>query len=368
MKTILICGMKNIVGGCENYLLLMHKYLYKNLKFIFLIEETDNFIYKDIILKNNGEVVFLPQKRILKQYIEKFRQTLRNYKKETNTVYVNVNTISFDIIPIKIAIAEGYTVVTHSHNAPLTRQVKGIYYKTRHLILQNIGLARLKHSKVERLAVSQRAGDFLYRGMPYKIVSPGIEVLKFRFNEQVRNSIRNQYRLQDAVVLGFVGRLAIVKNPLFLIDVLQSTKQRIFNVKLLIVGDGDLMSEIMKKAVKMGLADDVIFSGMVSNVNEYYQAMDVLLAPSFSEGMPLGIIEAQSAGVPCVCAKGNFPETVDVTGIVHFCDLESGGSGWSNVVENILSGTVDRTGMNDTVGKTDFNIENASKKLLDILC
>lgn len=366
MRTVLVYGLTNVIGGIENYLMLMQKYLYNDLSFVFLVEEVDKLIYEDAITSNNGKVEYLPDRHKFQEYNEKFHEILKKYKARTNTLYVNISHISFDIIPIKIGQSEGYRVVTHSHGAG-QEPIKKLRYRIRHTVLRFVGNIRLKYADVERLAVSKRAGDFLYHGRPYKIVAPGIEVSRFIFNKEKRNEFRARFGLSNNVVLGFVGRIVAVKNPLFLIDILQATKRRIQNVKLLIVGDGDLKEEMMDKASLMGLEKDIVFAGEVTNVQDYYQAMDVLIAPSFSEGMPLGIMEAQSAGVPCICAKGNFPETIDVTGIVHFCSLGDGAEAWSNKVQDIYSMDIDRFAMNETVKKSSLNIENAAKKLLEVL-
>ena len=367
MKTVIVYGLKNVVGGIENYLINMHKYLHNDLNFVFFVEETESFIYDRVIRENGGEVVFLPERHNISEYTKSFRKLLRDYSKTTNKIYINVGHISFDIIPIRISLSEGYEVITHSHSA-MQEPIKQLSYRVRQKILRSIGTYRLNHlNSIERLAVSKRSGDFLYHRKPYKIVPPGIEVEKFIYNEQKRKEVRNKYGLSDSIVLGFVGRLVAVKNPLFLIDVLCGVQHRIPNAKLLIVGDGELKDDIKDKATDKGVTNDIIFAGETNTVEDFYQAMDVLVAPSLSEGMPLNIMEAQSSGVPCICSKNNFPEAIDVTGLVRFCSLESGVMEWCNALCELVNNRIDRCAINDLVKDSDYNIINASKKLLDVL-
>ena len=65
---------------------------------------------------------------------------------------------------------------------------------------------------------------------------------------------------------------------------------------LLLVGDGPLKKELINIASQNGILSKIIFAGMVSNVNDYLQAMDAFIFPSFFEGLPLSVVEAQAAG------------------------------------------------------------------------
>lgn len=366
MKTILVYGLKNVVGGIENYLMLMQKYLHKDLTFTFLVEEAQPFIYDQTIHEYGGEVVYLPERHKLKEYIQSYKDILRHYKRQTDTLYVNVGHISFDIIPIKMALREGYRVITHSHNA-MQEPIKKWSYKIRQDILRFLGMYQLKHLKVQRLAVSQQAGEFLYQGKPYQLVTPGIEVHKFAYDVRIRNALRKRYGIEESVVLGFVGRLVSVKNPLFLIDILKATKSLIPNVKLMVVGDGELKEDMVHKAELLGITEDILYTGEVHNVWNLLQVMDLLLAPSLNEGLGLFVIEAQCAGLPCICAKGAFPEAINVTENVHFCNLSLGEEIWGGQIKNVLSLKNDRASKHIMVEKSIFNIEYASKKLLEMI-
>ena len=160
---------------------MMHKYLHNELKFIFIVEEANTFIYSKQIEENDGEIVFLPERHKFWAYREKLEEVLKGYKGQSNIFYANVGHISFDIIPIKMALSEGYRVVTHSHSA-MQEPIKYFRYRLRQDILRSVAMLRLRNSEVERLAVSERAGNYLYRGKPFRIVTPGIEVERFKYN------------------------------------------------------------------------------------------------------------------------------------------------------------------------------------------
>ena len=372
MKTILVYGLKNMIGGAETYLLSMQHQLIDEIKFVFVVEQTgdfsctNGFIHSEQVIANGGEIEYLPERHNFKEYIKSYKLVLNNYKRYTDTLYVNVAHISFDIIPIIIAIKEGYKVVTHSHNA-MQEPIKNIVYKIRQRVFHKIAVLKLRHMNVVRLAVSQRAGDYLYCDKSYTEVSPGIDVERFVYDESVRNRLRLRLNVTNNVVLGFVGRLVPVKNPLFLVDILCEIKRSVPTAKLLIVGDGDLREAMESKIKSKLLENDVVFVGAVNNVYDYYCAMDALLLPSLSEGLPFVTLEAQCVGVPCVCAKDNIPKAVDVTGCVRFCSLESGAVQWCTEITEVLSIHPNRKRMNLAVHDSDYNIKNVAKKLLGIL-
>lgn len=369
MKTVIVYGMNNVVGGIESYLLNLYRCIYKNIKFVFFVEnvtDRNSFIYKDEIEQHGGSYEFLPDHHRVKEYIKQFKKLLKKYKDECEIIYVNFNNIAFDIVPINIAMRQKYKIITHSHNA-MQEPIRNWKYRTRNNILRNVGIWRLSRLKVERLAVSKSAGEYLYAKRAFKVFFPGIDTNKYSFNEKMRKDVRESLALHEAIVVGFVGRIVAVKNPLFLIDILKEMNRASLNAKLLIVGDGIMKDELSDLAKSSGFEKNIIFVGVVKNVQDYLQAMDVLVAPSLSEGMPLAVAEAQSIGVPCICAKKNIPKKVDVTGSVVFCELENGGKGWSSAIQKILVKGVDREAMNLAVKKSTLNIENASMNFLKIV-
>ena len=369
MKTVIVYGMNNNIGGIESYLLNIYKYIKEQVKFVFLVEDIakgSSFIHEEAIRNLGGEYRFIPEHHQFKEYTRRLQLLLREFKGSANTIYFNVNYIAFDIIPIRIALFENYRVIVHSHNTML-EPIKDIRYRMSAKIRTVIGMARLKSLSVERIAITKEAGKYLFRGRPFDIVSPGVEVNRFVFSKESRDQMRKRYKVQDAIVLGFVGRIMSVKNPLFLLDILKDMKSRNMDVKLLVVGDGIMREELEMKAAQYDIENDMIVVGAVKNPQDYLQAMDVLLAPSFSEGLGLSIIEAQSMGVPCVCAKGNVPVEVNVTGAVYFCDLNLGSKGWVNCIKNVLSKNYDRLEMHNKVDRCQYNIDRSVDKLLRVI-
>lgn len=100
----------------------------------------------------------------------------------------------------------------------------------------------------------------------------------------------------------------------------------------MIAGVGELHDELVDYASKLGVSRYVRFLGMRNDVNNLMQAADVFLLPSFHEGFPVTIVEAQSAGLPCL-VSANLSREVDITNSVKFIPIESDPEVWSKEIE-----------------------------------
>ena len=136
------------------------------------------------------------------------------------------------------------------------------------------------------------------------ILPNAIDPERFKFTESARKEIRTKYGIKDGdFVVGHVGRFYPQKNHDFLIDVFSEIHKQKPNAKLLLLGDGPLQEKIKQKVESLGLAESVIFAGLQKEPAPFYSAMDVFAFPSLWEGLPLTLVEAQYAGLPCFVSE-----------------------------------------------------------------
>lgn len=95
------------------------------------------------------------------------------------------------------------------------------------------------------------------------------------------------------------------------------------------VGDGPLKQEIEEKAREDKL--DVLFVGLSDVVEQWLQAMDVFVFPSLFEGLPLGLVEAQAAGLPCILSD-RIASMTKIIDEVQFLKLEASDQVWADAV------------------------------------
>lgn len=155
----------------------------------------------------------------------------------------------------------------------------------------------------------------------------GLDLNVYSFSEEKRKRIQGEFGLQGKFVVGHVGRFSKQKNNEFLIDIFYELKKKKDNAVLLLVGNGELKQNIEDKAKALGIADSLIFAGIRSDIPDLLSAMDVFVFPSFYEGMPNTVIEAQSTGLPCVIADTITNEAC-VTDIVKYMSLRDSSDKW----------------------------------------
>ena len=124
--------------------------------------------------------------------------------------------------------------------------------------------------------------------------------------------VRAVFGIADqAVVAGVVGRLSPEKGQLCFLRVLAQVRREFPQVVGLLVGDGQDRAMLEAEAKALGLEEAVFFAGHTGCVGDFYRAMDVVVMPSLSEGMPNVALEAMMFGKPVVASRvGGVPEVV----------------------------------------------------------
>ena len=123
----------------------------------------------------------------------------------------------------------------------------------------------------------------------------------------------------------------------------------------------ELRKEIEQKIALLQLKDSVVMTGVVSDVHHYLPAMDIVLMPSFHEGLPVSLIEAQANGLPVVASQG-VPHEVNVTGNMDFLPLDV--NVWADcLASKIAQGVTRDKEAVEKVRKAGYDIQTSSKWL-----
>jgi glycosyltransferase involved in cell wall biosynthesis len=107
----------------------------------------------------------------------------------------------------------------------------------------------------------------------------------------------------------YVGRLDPIKDLGTLLDAFAALPPEVSRrSRLYLVGEGTERAKLEAKRDALGLAERVILLGARNDVSELLLAADAFVMSSISEGLPMVLLEAMAAGVPCVAtAVGGIP-------------------------------------------------------------
>lgn len=139
--------------------------------------------------------------------------------------------------------------------------------------------------------------------------SGGVDLKRFDYSKRTeyRNEIRSKFGIsKDEFVFGFVGRITRDKG----VNEILEAFSLIENAKLLMIGNVEEKESLNSVLYQNSLSDcNIVYTGLVSDVEKYYAALDVLLLPSYREGFGNVVIEAAAMGTPAIVS--NIPGPID---------------------------------------------------------
>ena len=241
-------------------------------------------------------------------------------------VHCHLNSYSY-ITPCLQALKYGSKVIIHGHNSGCLQSKKSI-------LLHSINKKRVPFSRITKIAVSDVAGKWFYGDRQFTVLKNGIETERFQFSEEKRRRIRQEFGLADNTVVLNVGAFRKQKNHQRIIEIFRDYLKDNPGAILLLVGEGDLRQEVVHRVHELGIEKRVIFTGNRSDVDAIMSASDMFLFPSFYEGFPIAMIEAECSGLPCMISDV-ITEQSRFDGLCTAVSLEEDNSSWVKAMTQI---------------------------------
>lgn len=349
-------------GGAETMIMNYYRHIDREkVQFDFLLTFQGKSDYEEEILALGGKI-FHVTPLTLKTMGAYFKDIERFLKEHPEYRIVHSHNSSKSVFPLRIAKKCNVPVrISHSHNMFLGN---GASPKE---LLRKLLRTPLKKVSTHNFACSKDAAIWLY-GEKYweegkvKVLPNAIDVTKFSYSIDVRDNYRKQFNLEDAFVVGHVGRFQEQKNHTFLLDIFAQIAKMQENAKFVLVGDGPLREEMEQKAKQLGIAKQVIFTGVREDVANLMQMMDVFVFPSLFEGLGIVLVEAQAAGLPCFTSKDVVPKEVKATEHLQFISLNESAEHWAKMVlEN--KDNFERKARVQEIKAAGYEIKEAAGKL-----
>lgn len=220
-----------------------------------------------------------------------------------------------------------------------------------------------------KLAPSRLAAEFTFgkadvEAGKVNFIHNGVDLNVYKYDEENRRKVRREFGIADEqLVIGHIGRFNQQKNHKFLIEVFSEVLKQKPNALLMLVGGGEKKNEIKEQIKSLGIEESVIFTGIRSDVPALLSAMDVFVFPSFYEGMPNTVIEAQATGLPCVIAD-TITEEAGITECVRYKDLTTSAKEWAYIAVSLLENS--RICYNAKVKHVGYDIDSCVKQFMKL--
>ena len=212
----------------------------------------------------------------------------------------------------------------------------------------------------------------LERGVktPIEVAPTGVDLQ--RFSKGDGDAIRKRLGIPlDAVVIGYVGRLAIEKNLKFLAHSVADYLKKETKAHFLVGGDGPLKELIKKIFDRQKLAKRLHLAGVLKGQDlvDSYHAMNIFAFASLSETQGIVLVEAMAAGVPVVALDAPGVREVVKDGYNGRLVFEENQNNFSEALSWCLKQSVsefERMKKNAKAATKEFAMDPCVRKLLKV--
>jgi len=232
---------------------------------------------------------------------------LRQLVREGGFDLIHAHDYKTDLLALLLARAEGVLPIATAHGWSGTSfRERAIYYPADRRLLA-------RYPKVT--AVSPAIRDALMRAGArterISVILNGVDPTAFRRDPAKRETARAALGVEPGhIVVGAIGRLEPIKRIDLLIDAAARLRRRHPELRLIVVGDGSLRSELQGRAERLA-PGTCRFLGKRTDVAAVHQALDAFVQPSDSEGTSNALLEAMAMETPIVATSvGGTPALV----------------------------------------------------------
>ncbi len=331
-------------GGSESMIMNYYRNIDRNkIQFDFLVHRKKDAAFDEEIRNLGGKIYRMDAINPLfpHKYYKKLRVFFDEHP-EYKIVHSHLN--AFSSFPLKIA--KEFNIpcrIAHAHIAIDNVSLKTILMynesikETAKKALKNQLKKRIHKDATHFFSCGEKAGKWLFgKKKPFLTMNNAIDSKKFSYNELVSIEYKKEFALENELVIGHVGRFTNQKNHTFLLQIFASLLKKKPNSTLVLIGGGPLKQKIKQEANHLGISHKVMFLGVRTDIPKLFQMLDVFVFPSFYEGLPVTLIEAQAAGVK-IFASNAITEEVCLTDDIVFLSISNSADYWSEKILKIPS-------------------------------
>lgn len=319
-------------AGTETMLMNIYRNIDREkVQFDFISYSKEEAHYDNEIKSLGGKVIKLSSTTSVKELVNAIKENGPYEAVHAHTLFNSgIAMLAAKKCGIKNRIAHAHTTLDNSSSIARKIYINGMRFL-------------INKYSTKTLACSREAGKYLFgekeiNKSKYSYFPNLInyeELLHKPENEVIK--FKEEYNLNDGVVIGHIGTLKESKNHKFLIEIAKYMTEQNIDVKLLLVGEGSLRKELEDLAREYNISDKVHILGIREDINVILHSMDVFVFPSIFEGLGLVLLEAQAAGLPCIVSEAIQPEADLGLNLFSKLNLDSGADIWSKEILKVAN-------------------------------
>lgn len=262
----------------------------------------------------------------------------------------------------------GVKYVTHWHGCynatnpvPLSQRFTKTYIGNQYSL--NKLKANYKRSDNRFIAISQFIHDYVHKNVEIDknkitIIPNAIDLQRFAFT--------HSRQLDGTIRLINIGSMMPNKNQSFLLDVVVALKAKGQNVQLDLIGTGPTQKALKEKAVQLGIEDEVNFTGIVPDPENYLNEAHIYVHSAWHEPFGLVLIEAMSTGLPVVSFNTGGPKEIVQEGKTGYLVEKDNLATFVDKVLQLASDTAlyEDFSKNAMAASKQYDIKNYTEKLI----
>ncbi|WP_109437695.1 glycosyltransferase family 1 protein [Aquimarina sp. AU119] len=355
-------------GGAESMIMNYYRNIDRDkIQFDFLVHRKEKAAFDDEIESLGGKIYRMDP--INPFFPGEYYNRLRTFFKEhTEYAIVHSHLNTFSSFPLKIA--REFKIpcrIAHAHTAFENIKLRNFIPNKENLTETVKKLIKFRLKKkvsiyaTHRFSCGDKAGQWLFgENNDFYTMNNAIDTKKFIHNPETDKKYRKELNLEDKVIIGHVGRLNNAKNHSYLLRIFANIIEERPDCVLVLVGNGELQQAIEQEIDDLGIQDRVKMLGVRSDIPELLQMMDVFVFPSFYEGLPVTLIEAQAAGLK-ILASDTITQEVKLTDDIEFVSIQKPTSFWVNKIFNALS--YEKQDNSDKISEAGYDIVSNTEKI-----
>lgn len=319
-------------AGTETMLMNIYRNIDREkVQFDFISYSKEEAHYDNEIKSLGGKVIKLSSTTSVKELVNAIKENGPYEAVHAHTLFNSgIAMLAAKKCGIKNRIAHAHTTLDNSSSIARKIYINGMRFL-------------INKYSTKTLACSREAGKYLFgekeiNKSKYSYFPNLInyeELLHKPENEVIK--FKEEYNLNDGIVIGHIGTLKESKNHKFLIEIAKYMTEQNIDVKLILVGEGSLRKELEDLTREYNISDRVHILGIREDINVMLHSMDVFVFPSIFEGLGLVLLEAQAAGLPCIVSEAIQPEANLGLNLFTKLNLDSGVDIWSKEILKVAN-------------------------------